>query len=272
MIPRPATASSRDLRELSLRGVPMVLMYHAIDNVAEDPYDICVSPERFTEQMAWLAGQGLRGVSMGELVDAMRADGARGLVGLTFDDGYVNVLHNVLPVLTRHGFTATTFIVAGLMGKTNEWDAGTDWPLMTTEQVLQVKSAGMEIGSHTMTHIRLRDVPADQLAVEVRGSRSDLTDLLGHPVRGFAYPWGSMDAPARQAVVDAGYGYACAVETPVGDLGVMALPRIVFTQRDGTSRMVLKKYFFRSYSAVRGTRRHMSYSPFLQAAKERLTR
>ena len=32
------------------------------------------------------------GVGIGTLVDAMRAGRQRGLVGITFDDGYVNVL------------------------------------------------------------------------------------------------------------------------------------------------------------------------------------
>lgn len=259
-----------DLSSISLGRVPMVLMYHCIAESPEDPYGVCVTPARFAEQMAWLADRGLRGVSMSELVDAMRAGRERRLVGLTFDDGYVGLLENALPVLQRHDFTATMYIVSGLLGGTNEWDAGPVRPLVSADEVLQLAAAGMEIGSHTASHSRLAGVGAERLEAEVRDSRSQLSELLGHPVRGFAYPWGTMDAAARQAVRDAGFDHACAVETPIADLGLMALPRIIFSQRDDGRRMRAKKVFFTSYTAYRGTYRQLSYYPRLRAIKRRL--
>jgi hypothetical protein len=54
--------------------------------------------------MAALSRRGLRGVSISELVAARAAGSARGLVGLTFDDGYIDVVENVIPVLQRFGF------------------------------------------------------------------------------------------------------------------------------------------------------------------------
>jgi len=266
-----AAGATTDLSRLSLRQVPMVLMYHGVEDVPWDPHGLCVTPARFAEQLAWLADHGLRGVSMAELVDAMRAGQERGLVGITFDDGYVNVLENAVPELLRRGFTATTFILSGLLGKVSEWeDMKPRWPLMTADQVVEVAAAGMEIGSHTATHPYLRGIAADRLKAEVSGSKSDLTELIGKPVRGLAYPYGKQDAPARRAAVDAGYDYACAVETPPADLGIMALPRIIFSQRDGARRMSAKKAFFRGYTAALGTRRMLSYNPTARAAKQRL--
>lgn len=259
-----------DLSKLSLGRVPMVLMYHAVGEVDEDPYDLCVTPARFAEQLSWLASQGLHGVSMGEIVHAMGEGGADGLVGLTFDDGYLGVLDHAVPELQRHDFTATMFIVSGQLGGTNAWDAGPVWPLLTADQVRQVAAAGMEIGSHTVTHTRLAGVTRDKLAAEVCESRSVLTDLLGRPVSGFAYPWGSMDSLAREAVRDAGYSYACSVESPLSSLGVMALPRIMFSQRDGARQMARKKLFFRGYTVARGTRRGIVASPTAQAVRHRL--
>jgi peptidoglycan/xylan/chitin deacetylase (PgdA/CDA1 family) len=249
----------------------MVLMYHNIGEVDEDPHDICVTPARFAEQLTWLAEHGLRGVSMSELIAAIHAGKAKGLVGLTFDDGYVNVLENAVPELVRHGFTATMFIVTGQLGGTNAWDDGPVWPLMSADQVRQVAAAGMEIGAHSATHTRLAGVEADRLATEVGGSRSDLSELMGQPIRGFAYPWGNMDAAARGAVREAGFDYACSVETPMRDLGIAALPRIVFSQRDGVGRMAAKKFFFKSYTVAQGTRRQLSCNPRAQLVKRRLS-
>ena len=37
---------------LGLGRVPMILMYHGVAEVAEDPNQLCVTPSRFAEQMA----------------------------------------------------------------------------------------------------------------------------------------------------------------------------------------------------------------------------
>jgi peptidoglycan/xylan/chitin deacetylase (PgdA/CDA1 family) len=256
---------------IGLGNVPMILMYHGVADVAEDPYQLFVTPSRFAEQMTWLKRRGLRGVGIGTLIDAMRAGRGSGLVGITFDDGYVNVLDNAVPELLRHDFTATMFIISGRLGGTNEWDEGPVWPLMSAGQVAEVAAAGMEIGSHSATHVRLSKVDGDRLEAEVSGSRASLGELMGAPIRGFAYPWGSNDAAARRAVRDAGYDYACAVETPVTELGLMALPRICFSQGDGTGRMATKQILFRPYTAISGTRRQIARSPSAQAVRLRVS-
>lgn len=234
---------------LNLSRLPMILMYHSIADVPEDPSHLSVSPRRFAEQMAVLQRLGLRGVSIGSLVDAMRVGRGRGLVGITFDDGYLNVLEAALPELKRRNFTATVFVIAGRLGGTNEWVKGPSLPLLSDTHVCELADAGMEIGSHGMTHVRLADLASSQLQVEVNGSRAGLGDLVGAPVRGLAYPYGSMDAAARRAVKDAGYDYACAVDTPLAEFGIMALPRVYVGQRDGTARMTAKRLLYRGYLA-----------------------
>jgi peptidoglycan/xylan/chitin deacetylase (PgdA/CDA1 family) len=239
---------------LRLRDVPLILFYHGVADVAEDPNRLHVTPARFARQLAWLQGQGLRGVGIGELAHAIRAGRQRGLVGLTFDDGYTSVLDAALPELRRHGFGATVFVIAGRLGGTNEWDEGPAWPLLAADQVRELAAAGLEIGSHGATHVRLAGLGAQQLAAEVASSQATLTALLGRPVRGFAYPYGSMDPAARQAVDDAGYQYACAVEVAPAELGFTALPRIYAGQQDNAARLAAKRLLYRGYIAVR--RRH----------------
>jgi len=243
----PVAAAGR----LGLGRAPMILMYHGVAGVTEDLNQLCVTPSRFAEQMTWLKRRGLRGVGISALVDAVRAGRQRGLVGITFDDGYVSVLEAALPELLRHGFTASMFIISDRLGGSNEWDEGPSWPLMSADQVGELAAAGMEIGSHSATHRRLAGIGANQLEAEVTGSRARLGELLGTPVRGFAYPYGSMDAAARQAVRDAGYDWACAVQASVAELGFMALPRVYVGQRDDARRMTAKRLLFRGQIAVR---------------------
>ena len=237
---------------LRLRDAPMIFMYHAVADVAQDPNQLAVSPARFAEQMTWLARSGLRGVSVGALVAAMAAGRARGLVGLSFDDGYTSLLSAALPVLARHGFGATAFIISDRIGGTNEWDDGPVWPLLDAAGVRELAAAGVEIGSHTATHPHLAAMAASRQAAEVTASRRRLEDLLSASVPGFAYPYGSMDEAARYAVGAAGYEYACAVETPLAQLGPLALPRIYIGQRDSAARMTVKRRLHKGYVAVKG--------------------
>ncbi len=248
MAGRGATAADT----LRLSQVPYILTYHRVAEVAENA--LCVTPGRFAEQMAWLERHGLRGVGVGTLVDAMRAGRHRGLVGITFDDGYASLMEAALPALLRHDFTATMFIVSGLLGGTNEWDPPPVWPLMSAEQVRELAAAGMEIGSHTVTHLRLAGADADQVKAEVSDSKASLSDLIGAPIRGFAYPYGSMDTAAQQAARDAGYDYACAANPPMNELGLMTLPRMFIAECDGDLRMTAKRLLFRPYFAFHGRR------------------
>ncbi len=248
MFGRGATASGG----LGLSQVPLILMYHRVAEEAENP--LCVTPRRLAEQMTWLKRHGLRGVGVGTLVDAMRAGRQRGLVGITFDDGYVNLVEAALPELLRHGFTATMFICSGLLGATSNWDDVPAWPLMSADQVRELAATGMEIGSHSVTHLRMVGAGADQVKAEVTESRTSLGELIGAPIRGFAYPYGSMDKAAQHAVRDAGYDYACAVMTPMSDLGFMTLPRMFIAECDGNLRMAAKRLLFRPYFAVHGRR------------------
>jgi len=228
-------------------------MYHGVEEVPEDPNRLCVTPWRFAEQLNWLAESGFRGVSMATLLAAMRSGNERGLVGITFDDGYENIPKNAVPELLKHGFTATMFIISGLMGKTNEWDGEPVWPLMSGDQVKEMAAAGMEIGSHSVSHVRLRGLDSARVKAEVNDSRAVLSELLGEPIRGFAYPFGSMDASARQAVREAGYEYACSVETPLAAIGDLALPRMVMGQPDTAARLATKKRFYKGYTALVGS-------------------
>ncbi len=246
MFGRGATAADK----LGLIQVPLILMYHRVAEEAEDP--LCVTPRRFAGQMSWLKRHGLRGVGVGTLVDAMRAGRRRGLVGITFDDGYVDLVETALPALLRHGFTATMFICSGLLGGTANWDDVPPWPIMSAGQVRELAAAGMEIGSHTITHLRMVGAGTDELKAEVSESRTSLGELIGAPIRGFAYPYGSMDKAAQDAVRDAGYDYACAVMTPMTELGIMTLPRMFIAECDGALRMAAKRLLFRPFFAVHG--------------------
>ena len=217
-----------------------VLMYHSISpSTGPDPHLLRVSPDRLDQQLTTLRRLGLRGVSLTELVDAHDDGRGRRMVGLTFDDGYADFFEHAVPVLARHGMTATVYMVAGRLSGANDWDEGPDLPLMSPDQLRAVAAAGHEVGSHTMTHPRLAGLDRTTLDAELRRSREVLEETLGAPVRGFCYPYGSFDRAAADAVQAAGYDHACVVQDySVSDR--FTLPRFYVGQADGGLRLTVK--------------------------------
>ena len=222
--------------------LPRVLMYHSISRQS-DHDALCTSPERFKAQMLYLKRHNLRGVTMRELCRAMNTGDTRGLVGLTFDDGYEDFLSTALPMLETLGFSATVFVVAGMLGKENTWEhrggPRLRSRLLGADGVREISERRMEIGSHTVTHPRLSGLEPEMLAREVDDSRQMLSEIVGTPVEGFSYPYGDLDGPAVRAVRSAGYVYAVATKKQV-EYGIYDWPRTYVGEKDSPLRFGVK--------------------------------
>ncbi|MFD4591979.1 polysaccharide deacetylase family protein [Streptomyces rubiginosohelvolus] len=233
-----ADARSSRLRPHTRRQ-PWILTYHSVTDPSDDPYGITVSPARLDEQLSWLRSRRLTGVGVSELLRTGASE-RRGLVGLTFDDGYADFLDEALPVLRKHGFRATVYVLPGRPGGVNEWDPlGPRKPLLTHESVRRVAAAGMEVGSHGLYHRDLTGLSDEELRRETRDSRELIGDLTGSLPEGFCYPYGILDRRVTQAARSAGYGHACAL-TPGPLLSRFALPRTHISQADRGVRLWAK--------------------------------
>ncbi len=201
---------------------PWIAMYHSVDDDRDDPYEVTVTPGRLDAQLSWVRARGLRGVSVRELLDATARGAAHDLVGLTFDDGYADFLHQAVPLLHRHGCTATVFVLPGRLAEDNAWDElGPRKPLLTAPDLRRCVDAGMEVASHGSRHApdpRRRHHPARrgprQPGAAARPHRPGTGRLL-LPVR-------EVDARVLAAVRDAGYAYGCAIDPGAELAGVLA--------------------------------------------------
>ncbi|MET7438974.1 polysaccharide deacetylase family protein [Streptomyces sp. NPDC005568] len=184
--------------------------------------------------------RGVGGVAVDLIAARARGEG-RGLIGLTFDDGYADFVEHALPVLRRHGCGATLFVLPGRLDGENAWDPlGPRKPLLG-KQGIRVAAAteGIEIGSHGLTHVDLTTADDAVLRAEVAESRAALAELIGADIDGFCYPYGTVDQRAVDAVRAAGYRYACAID-PGPLTGPFALPRVHVGQNDTAVRLLLK--------------------------------
>ncbi|MGY1805911.1 polysaccharide deacetylase family protein [Blastococcus sp. SYSU D00669] len=224
----------------ALPPAPRVLMYHSISpSTAPDPHFLRVSPPRLDRQLAHLRRRRLRGVSVREWLAAVARGEAARLVALTFDDGYRDFVEHAMPLLARHGMTASVYVVADKLGGASDWDQPPSQPLMTADDVRAAAAAGHEVGSHSSTHVRLAGVAPEVLAHEVAHSRKVLEEVLDGAVPGFCFPYGSFDDAAVRATVEAGYDYALVTDDHVAPRR-HAIPRFFVGEQDTALRLEAK--------------------------------
>lgn len=121
---RTAKAVARRAVTRPWRAHGLVLMYHRVATASWDPWEICVSPDRFEQHLASLSRVADL-VPLSELASRLRRGrGTRPAVAITFDDGYADNLHAALPVLERYNAPATVFLATAWIdrGEPFWWD------------------------------------------------------------------------------------------------------------------------------------------------------
>jgi peptidoglycan/xylan/chitin deacetylase (PgdA/CDA1 family) len=177
-------------------GPVPIIEYHVLGPAPADaPYpELYVTRPDFHRQMDWLDEHGYEAVTLETVENAWyRADTlpAKPVV-ISFDDGYRPQFTYALPELRRHGWP-------GLLNLKAE---GSD---LYTSNVEAMIDAGWELAAHTIHHLDLTSLGAEQLQEEVAGSREMLRREYGVPVKNFCYPAGRFDPTVIAAVKAAGY-------------------------------------------------------------------
>lgn len=109
----------------------------------------------------------------------------------TFDDGYVGLLHNAMPIMNEFNFTATVFVCTDYIGHCNDWNYKDKEVRqhLSIEELYELKKHGWEIGSHGVTHRSLLRLNDEELTMELKESKRILENKFG-PVTSYAYPYG----------------------------------------------------------------------------------
>jgi peptidoglycan/xylan/chitin deacetylase (PgdA/CDA1 family) len=97
----------------------LILLYHRVTEGCDDPYNICVTPGRFAEQIDHVR-QRAEIVPLATLLD----EPGEGRVAITFDDGYFDNAYEARAILEAAEAFATFFTVSGSIGSEREfwWD------------------------------------------------------------------------------------------------------------------------------------------------------
>ena len=186
----------------------VVLTYHDVTDKPEYLHQQ-VSPDELRSQLRAAVDLGMMFVDLAELTDrALASDAVDGMGAVVFDDAFVGVGRHGVPVLAELGIPFTVFTPSARLGETEpDWYDVSD-RVMTAGELREVAEAGGRIESHTRTHANLPSLDDRGLDEELRGSRQELEDLTGTPVRFLAYPSGYFDSRVVAATEQAGYDAA----------------------------------------------------------------
>jgi glycosyltransferase involved in cell wall biosynthesis/peptidoglycan/xylan/chitin deacetylase (PgdA/CDA1 family) len=243
---------SRDRWVRLTRSIP-VLMYHGfgdVDHAADEPdgQSRYILPARsFARQMRLLAALRYHVIGFEQLARSLRGGELppRRAAVITIDDGYRDNFEIAHPILRRHRFAATHFLISRRLGGENDWDRPgvlSGRPVLSAAQAQRLRAGGAELGAHTRNHPKLPTLGDEQVRAEIEGSRRDLETELGGEFTTFAYPYGQFDERALDAVERAGYAGACTTEERLARLDdhPLRVPRLEVRSTESTLRFLRK--------------------------------
>lgn len=159
-----------------------VLCYH---EVTPDREDDCmnVKPEVFRQHIREFKEAGYSFIDVGDLRRYAKSPVSfpEKTLLITFDDGYADNYKYAYPILREEQVPGTFFVVSSTINKDNR---------LTADQLREMLSNGMKVGSHTVNHEILTNMNTEEVDFELRESKKSLEKILGDPVYALAYPTG----------------------------------------------------------------------------------
>ena len=199
-----------------------ILMYHSILKDPKLQGQYILSPDELERDMIYLKEHGYTTVFVSELADAV-LEGAplpEKPVVLSFDDGYLNNLTYVLPLLEKHDMKAVISVVGSYSQTFSDSDDHSPaYSHLTWDDINQLAASGrVEIGNHTYdmhrqtprkgakklqgesgTHYR------QALLDDIGKLQQVLKEKCGFAPTTFAYPYGYISDDAESVLAEMGF-------------------------------------------------------------------
>lgn len=195
-----------------------ILAFHHIDKNFH-PGINSYSPRRFRKFISIFQQAGYEFVRLADYVESMstverseihgKGEGSpTRQIALTFDDGYESFYEHVVQILDEYSVPAMVFIPAAHIGKSNVWDYSSMFRKsnhLSTRQIGELISIGIEFGSHGHTHTYLVELSDRLLKIELERSKKSLEDITGREVCFLSYPFGGWNDQIERHCIRAGY-------------------------------------------------------------------
>ena len=219
-----------------------VLVYHSISSPIEPlEADADISPERFAQQLRWLA----RWRRVVSLEETLRAGAHRSLVAITFDDGYRDNLTVALPLLEKFQLPMTLFVAAGFVGREG---------YLSKEELHEISAHPLiTIGGHGLWHRHFNRLAAADARFELVESQRLLSAITGKTVDLLAWPYGECNEELERLSEDCGYRASWSVWK--GTNSTHSRWRVPLGRRDNFARFLTKSSGFYALTKAKWHRR-----------------
>ncbi len=151
-------------------------------------YNLTLLSSAFIQQLQWLKQNNYKTITLTELYNHYYYNTAipKKPIILTFDDGRLSAYTYGVPILLQYHDTATFNIITGFVGSSKK-----NYQYMTWKVIKTIQKEGMQIESHTVTHLALGSLPPNLMQYQILISKQKLEQELGIPIQFLAYPSGS---------------------------------------------------------------------------------
>ena len=191
------------------RGVP-VICYHSINKDPSGKSPIIVSEEKLRQHLQTIKDAGYTTLTMAELNDYLfknKPIPAKSVV-ITFDDGYRDNYNNAFPILKEFNMSATIFVISSYLNRDL---------YLTSEEIKEISDYGIDIESHTVSHVKLSTLSYKDQLKELKDSKEAIENITGNPVISIAYPEGKFNANTEKATLEAGYSMGFTIKRGYAD-------------------------------------------------------
>ena len=212
---------------------PLVLMYHYVE--FPSPFSrvrgLYTTPASFDRQVKWLLRNHYTFATLEQVAPGDFENQPHKTVILTFDDGSASVFQAAFPVLRRYGIPAVIYPVISLLNRHDCVIRGSanaaPVSFLTPSQISCLAEAGLEVGSHLVSHTPVDELPDHTLREELAQSKVGLERISGKPVVSVAYPYGRYDNRAIRYAKELGFRYGLTTDQPVSrEYRLFTIPRL----------------------------------------------
>lgn len=226
-----------------------ILLYHQVGVSPNNKtnLDCFCDVKCFEDQMNFLFHSEFNVIGLNELIKRINnneLNSNENYVVLTFDDGCQNFSKNILPILKKYNFPSIIYPVVGCLGKLATWTKEINFELkiLTEDELKFISNEGVDIGAHTVNHVKLSDCDLKTAKIEIENSKEMLQKILGKEITSFSYPHGAYNSEISKIVEEIGFSNAVTCNSGFvdSDSFIYELPRKYVTYFDTVETLIKK--------------------------------
>ena len=184
----------------------VILQYHHVDKAT--PASTSTTPELFAEHMKWLHDNGFQVVPLTVITDRLKKQQPMPdkTVTITFDDAYVSIYQNALPVMEKYNYPYTIFINTQAVDQRHKYT-------LTWKQLNELGKKGAILANHTVYHDHLVERLSNEkqgewvkrIEDELKMAEERIKEQTSQSHKLIAWPFGETAPELEQMIIENGY-------------------------------------------------------------------